>query len=200
MKKWILFGVIVMTLAGCASIKQAHSDVQTGLTAPSQSPTEILPQAVGQNVQNVVAAAPLPFANTAAPLIGGLATILAAWFRGRQIRKNQPLSANPITGTLGDTTAVEGIVQNLATVSQGITEVFSEGSTAQHVWQGAITSLLGLGGVALAVPSVQSTIIVHPEIAAYVAGLSGLFNGFQQSLTKVLPVASASTLTIKPSA
>lgn len=189
MKKLILIGIACLMIAGCASLKTAKSDVQEGLTAPAQSATEVLPQAVGQNVQNIVASVPVPFAGTAAPLIGGIATILAAWFRGRQIRKNQPVSANPITGALGDQTAVEGIVQNLSTVSQGITEFFQPGSTAQHVWQGAITTLAGVAGTALAIPAVKSLVLANPSIAIYIAAFGGLVNGVQQALTTVLPVA-----------
>lgn len=196
MKKMIIVGCALLAFAGCASIKQAKDDIKTGYTAPV-AVGEVTPLEAAQPIAQAATGAlttAIPItAPFSMPIQGAIASAVGlffAWQRGRAIRKNQPISANPVTGFLGNQMGLESVLQSLATVTSGITEVFREGSSAQHVWQGVLTGLLGLGGTMLAIPAVHAAVIANPTIALLVGGLSGLANGIQQSLTKILPVQS----------
>lgn len=204
MKKEILFTFIigVLLIAGCATVKQAKSDIQTGLTTPLAQ-GEISPQEQGKQVGQAVTGAittalpvTAPFAFPIQYAVAGLAGLYAAWTRGRQIRKNQTPSVNPVTGYLGNQVGLEGLIQNVSTITSGVTEFFHEGSSAQHAWQGILTGLAGVAGTALAVPQVGAVVTAHPEIFAWISGITGVANAIQQALTQVKPV---NTTPITPS-
>lgn len=198
MRKIIAIGCVVLLFAGCASLKQAKNDAQVGYTAPL-APGEVTPleqatpiaaTATGALVTALPIAAPfsIPIQGAIASAIG----LFLAWQRGRSIRKNQPISTNPITGFLGNSTGLESAIQSVATVASGITEFFKEGSSAQHAWQGIITGAVGVLGTALAVPQVGAIVSAHPEIYAWVGGIAGAANAIQQALTQIKPVATTS--------
>lgn len=197
--KWVLICVALFVVAGCASLKTAKSDIQTGYTTPLAQ-GEVSPQVQAQQVGQTVSAAvttalpvTAPFAMPINAVVAGIAGIFFAWQRGRSIRKNQPVSANPVTGFLGNQTGLEGLIQGVATVSTGVTEFFQTGSSAQHAWQGILTGLAGVAGTALAVPQVGAIVASHPEIYAWVGGIAGFVNAIQQALTQVKPVATVAT-------
>lgn len=197
MKKMIVLSVIVLAFVGCASLKQAKTDVQTGYTTPLNQ-GEVSPQEEAQHIGQTVAGAVSTALPAAAPFaipiqygIAGLAGLFLAWQRGRQIRKSQVPSVNPITGYLGNQAGLEGLVQGIATISSGVTEFFHEGSSAQHAWQGILTGLAAVAGTALTVPQVGAIVSSHPEIYAWVGGISGVVNALQQALTQVKPIAGA---------
>lgn len=194
MKRIMIVGCFVLAFVGCASFKQAKNDVQTGYTAPVaigevtplQEAQPIAATATGALVTALPIAAPFSI-----PIQGAIASAVGlffAWQRGRSIRKNQPVSANPITGFLGSQTGIESAVQGIATVASGVTEFFKEGSSAQHAWQGILTGLVGVAGAALAVPQVGTIVAAHPEIYAWVGGIAGVANSLQQALTQIKPV------------
>lgn len=201
MKRLLLLSLIpVFILAGCASLKQAKNDVAVGYTVPLAN-GEVSPADQARPIADVTTgvittALPIagPFQNPIHNAIAWAAGTFFAWQRGRNIRKNQAPSANPITGFLGNQAGLESIVQNIATVASGVTELFKEGSSAQHAWQGALTGLLGLGGTMLAIPAVHAAVIADPKIALVVAGISGLVNGIQQALTQVKPIATSTVV------
>lgn len=186
MKKIIAVSCIALLFFGCASLKQAKTDVQTGYTAPL-AVGEISPIDQAQPIAQVVTAA-VPFSMPFQGAIAGAIGLFFAWQRGRSIRKNQVPSTNPITGFLGNQTGLESVLQSVATVMSGVTEFFKEGSSAQHAWQGILTGLVGVAGAALAVPQVGAVVSSHPEIYAWVAGIAGAANALQQALTQVKPV------------
>lgn len=195
MRNIIVIGMIALSLVSCASIKTAKDDIQTGYTTPLAD-GEVSPQEQARPIASAATGAittvvpvTMPFATPINEAIAGALGLFFAWQRGRSIRKQQPVSSNPITGYIGNKTGLESIIQNISTVASGITEVFKEGSTAQHAWQGVLTGLTGLAGTAFLIPGVRQTLIFHPEFAAYVGIASGFFNGLQQALTQVKPVS-----------
>ena len=191
--------VSALLFVGCATVKQAKDDAQLGYMTPL-SAGEVSPQQEGAQIGNAVAGAITMAVPVAAPLavpieagVAAIAGLFLAWQRGRGIRKQQEPSTKPITGFLGNKAGLEAVVQNVASVSQGVTELFKEGSTAQHAWQGLLTGLVGLAGTAIMIPGVRQTLEFHPEFAAYVGGAAALFNGLQQALTQVKPVSQPPT-------
>lgn len=189
-------GLLALTLVGCATIKQAKDDVATGYTTPLQA-GEVAPQEQARPIAGSVTGAITTLFPVAAPIatplnegLAGLLGLFFAWQRGRSIRKQQPISPNPITGFLGNKVGLEAVVQNVSTTIAGVTEVFTPGSSAQHAWQGVLTGLAGLVGTALAVPEVGRLLASNPSIALWVPALTGLANGIQQSLTQIKPVAT----------
>lgn len=199
MRKIIVIGCIALLFAGCASIKQAKNDAQVGYTAPLAQgevaplveATPIAATATGALVAAIPIAAPFSI-----PIQGAIASAVGlffAWQRGRNIRKNQTPSTNPITGFLGNQTGLEAAIQSIATVASGVTEFFKEGSSAQHAWQGILTGLAGVAGAALAVPQVGAIVASHPEIYAWVGGIAGAANALQQALTQVKPIQTIPT-------
>lgn len=200
MKRIVVVGLIALTFVGCASLKQAKDDVTTGYTAPlaegEQSPLEKAQPIADATTSVVTTTVPItaPFAMPINKLIAGAAALFFAWQRGRQIRKDQPVSTHPVTGFAGNQVGIESVVQAISTVSQGVTELFHEGSSAQHAWQGILTGVAGVFGTTLAVPQIAAVVASHPQIYLWIGGIAGAVNFLQQALTKIKPVHPAPTV------
>jgi len=198
MKKLVIFSIIALFMVGCASLKQAKSDAQIGYTAPlSQGEIAPLDQAkpiAATATGALVSALPIaaPFSMPIQGAIASAVGLFFAWQRGRSIRKGQPVSSNPVTGFLGNTVGIEGLIQNLANIVTGAFHTGPNETPLGHAWQVFLSAALGIGTSALAFPQVQQFVMANPGITAGVAGLASVFAGLQKSLGTVLPVNPAS--------
>lgn len=190
MKRLMIIVVALLFLTGCAMLKQAKDDYQSGKDTPLVN-GEISPKDQAENIGKIISV--IPGGAPVAPYAVTALTGLFAFLRGRRIRKGMPVSTNPATGFLGNAAGMESIVQTLSNVMTGIFEVGGDNSPLKRAWKVSLSSLLGLGAVAVTVPSIQSLILAHPEFALGVSGLSGLFGGLEKALSNVKPVVKAPT-------
>lgn len=190
MKRMFILGIALIALIGCASIKQAKDDYQLGKETPLAE-GEISPKDQAQNIGQIISV--IPGGGAVAPTAVTVLTGLFAFLRGRRIRKGIPASTNPATGFLGNAAGMEAIVQNLSNVIAGAFEVGADNSPLKRAWKVGLSSLLGLGTLAVTVPSVQTMVLAHPDIAIGITGLSGLFGGLEKALSNVKPLVAAPT-------
>jgi hypothetical protein len=190
MKRVFILTLALVALVGCASIKQAKDDYQLGKETPLAA-GEISPKDQAQNIGQIISV--IPGGAVAAPYAVTVLTGLFAFLRGRRIRKGIPASTNPATGFLGSATGLENVVQTISTVIAGAFEVGSDNSPLKRAWKVSLASLLGLGTLAVTMPSAQAMILAHPDLALGISGLSGLFGGLEKALSNVKPVVAATT-------
>lgn len=188
MRNILILGCVLVTLIGCASIKQAKDDYQLGKETPLAD-GEISAKEQAQNVGKILSI--IPGGDVAAPYAVTALTGLFAYLRGRRIRKGIPASTNPATGFLGNAAGMEAVVQSLSNVLAGAFEVGSDNSALKRAWKVGLSSLLGMGTLAVTVPSAQAYLLAHPDIALGVGGMSALFGGLEKLLSNVKPVTSA---------
>ena len=180
--------LLVGTLAvgGCAFIKGAVDDYKLGKSTPVVE-GEITPEAQVSNITEFVSA--LPYVGPYAGSLGGVLLGFFTWRRGRRLRKGLPVNTNPSTGFLGSLTGVEGLVQTMSSLITGAFEAGPDGSVAKRAWKMGLASALGLGTLALTIPSAREFVLGNPAISAGIVGLSSLFGGLEKALSKVQPVA-----------
>ena len=189
MKKFLVLGILLFSLAGCAFFKQAGEDYHRGKVTPLAE-GEISPQQKAAAL--ATSASAIPYVNVAAPLVLLGGGFIFTWLRGRKLRKeNLPMNEKPITGNFGKATGVEAVVQHLANVAAGLFEVGPSGSAIKRGWQ--VTLLAGLAAAIF--PVVNDTIIQHvianppswmPAIGVSV--LSGISAAVVRWLAKVEPL------------
>lgn len=185
MKKVLCLIGITILVAGCATIKQAKSDAEVGLTAPLEA-GEVSPQEQASQVKDVLSAIPVigPYAGFLGPLLVGV----FGWQRGRRIRKGKPSSDNPITGFLGQKAGIEAVIQQLVNVVQGLYEVGPDGSGIKRAWKTGLNTLLAVGAGSMLVPDVARFVASNPNIIVGLSTLSALFAGLEKEASKVLTV------------
>lgn len=180
MKREFLILFLVMLLCGCAAIKQGYQDYQTGSNT-ELSEGEKSPEQEAQGWAALFG----PYAGTALTVL----TPFFAWKRGRRIRKGLPVNENPATGFLGSKVGLEAIVQQVSNVTAGIFEFGGEQSGFKRAWKVAMSTILGLVGIAIAFPEAKDFFLSNPDIAFYISGLAALFGGIEKELSKVQPVS-----------
>lgn len=187
MRKILILGFAVIALTGCAFLQQAKDDYRLGKDTPIAE-GEASPNDQAQNIGQILAV--LPGGGAVAPTAVTILTGLFAYLRGRRIRKGIPASSNPATGFLGNAAGIEALVQSLSNVIAGAFEVGSDSSPIKRAWKVGLSSLLGLGTLAVTVPSFQTFILAHPDVAVGASGLAALFGGLEKALSTVKPVSS----------
>lgn len=190
MKRVVLLMGLAVLLVGCASIKQAASDYQTGKNTPLAN-SEIAPAQQAAPIAATVASLPVPFAAAAAPIVLFLATGFFTWQRGVQIRKNNgqvqiapAINVNMFTA----------IIQDVANIAAGAFSTPQNGSTAssvlQRVWKVALATIASAGTLAAASPAFMTFLTGHPVLdSVFVAVTSGIA-GLEKGLSNVPVVAS----------
>ena len=179
----VLVGCLL--LVGCATVEQARSDASLGLTTPVAE-GEVSPQQQASEVSGILQAIPVvgPYAGLLGPLLVGF----FGWQRGRRLRKNLPVSANPITGFLGNKVGLEAVVQQVTNLVEGLYEVGPENSGLKRAWKTGLNTLLAVGTGALLVPDVQNFVLNNPNIVVGLTSLAALFGGLEKEASKVLPL------------
>lgn len=184
----LLIGLAVL-LVGCASIKQAASDYQTGKNTALVS-GEVSPADQAAPIASTVASLPVPFAAAAAPIVLFLATGFFTWQRGVQIRKNNGVP----TVTPANTSFWTVLVQDVANIAAGAFTTAQNSSTTssviQRVWKVALATVASAGTLAAASPSFMTFLTGHPVLdSIFVAVTSGIA-GLEKGLSNVPVVAS----------
>jgi len=174
--------VTVMFLGGCSLLK----DYQTGRDTPLEA-GELSPAAAAQPIAGTVGTFYPP---ATAPILA-LLTAFGTWRRGRRIRKELPVSANPITGTWGNQLGLESVVQNVSSMVTGLFEVGPAGSGLRRGWKVVLAT--GIASLALPlafqVPWVANLVATHSGALVGILGvLTALVAGAEKELSKVLPV------------
>lgn len=180
----------LVLFSGCAAIKQAYEDKKLSDSTPLAA-GEKDPYDRGFQTAQPLSSLPWGAGMAAVPVVG---TILGWWFasrRGKRIRlAKQPESVNPITGHLGNSIGLEGIVQNAADAFTGVFDVGKDGSAAKRGWKMAV-----IGGLAtVAIPAIDgliSHITQNPPAGLnplIVAGIAALLGSAEKWLSNVLPV------------
>lgn len=183
MRKLIIVTLLACTVLGCAAIQQARQDAEVGYTAPLAA-NEISPQQKAQTWGSIIAG--IPYAGVAAPFAVPVLGWIFAWRRGAKIRKQQPASANPITGQLGNALGAETIIQHIADVRAGVIDVGAPESSTRRTWKGIVIGALGIAASSgLQHIAGQAPSDVQPAIWALV---SAVILGAEKWLQKVLPV------------
>lgn len=137
MKKIMFVLAFVFVLGGCAFFRQAGEDYRLNRETPIQ-PGEISPQQQSATLVNTLSG--IPYVNLAMPVVAILGPVIFGWLRGRRLRKNtMPSNSKPITGTLGENTGIETLVQGIANITAGLFDVGSDGSGFRRFWK--ITAL-----------------------------------------------------------
>lgn len=185
-KSWIAIACAILLLAGCASVKQAHSDLKTGYTSPLEAGEQSPLEQAQPIAATITAVAPFltPFNGLIATGLSGI----FAWKRGNRIRAGKPVSTNPITGYFGNKIGAESLVQNMSNIVTGVFELGANGSPLKRAWKSGLTALLALAGVSMAFPQAQAFLMGNPAIIAAIGGLSALFGGLEKTISGVLPV------------
>lgn len=188
MRKTLILICAVALFSGCAMLKQAKDDYQVGKDTPIAE-GETSPKDQAESIGKIISV--IPGGSPIAPYAVTALTGLFAFLRGRRIRKGMPVSTNPATGFLGSASGMEVIVQALSNVMTGVFEVGADNSPIKRAWKVSLASLLGLGTVAVTIPSVQTFLLNHPQVVIGVSGISGLLGGLEKALSSVKPVVSA---------
>ncbi len=195
-RKWTiaLLAVLLGATAGCAFLNQAKQDTQAGLSTPAQTGETMLPADYAKIVSDAVGTVLPPAAGPAALVV----TYVAAWIRGRKLRKGLPVSTNPSTGFLGLGIGLETVVQHLADVAHGVFEFFKPGSPAQTGYQAAAIGAIvaAAAPVVLAIPAVHNATSHNgPLLVALLGGTAAVIAAVQEQLSKVLPVTPVTPAT-----
>lgn len=194
----LLIGLAVF-MVGCASIKQAASDYQTGKNIPIAN-DELLPSQQAAPIAATVASLPFPFAAAASPIVLFLVTGFFTWQRGVKIRKNN--GTVPAVSAI-NTTMWTAIIQDAANIAAGaFTTSGSSPSTAssvwQRVWKVALATVASAGAIAAANPSFMTYLTGHPILdSVFVAVTSGIA-GIEKGLSSVPTIASTPNTTTVP--
>lgn len=190
MKNILMILAAVLVLGGCAAAQTVKSDYETGKTTPLAH-GEQSPQDQAKIVESAVAV--IPGVGGFAPAVGFIVGIFLTYVRGRKIRLAQATSTVPATGFIGNAAGIEQIVQKLSSVVAGLFEVGPDGSPIKRGWKSALTTAVGLVGVALMFPSVQSYLIQNPQVPAVITAISGVFGAVEKQLSVIKPVVSESS-------
>lgn len=188
MRKVLMVGILLFTLAGCAAIKQGISDYKVGKNTDLVN-GEVSPSDQAHAISGAVSGIPVVggFAPTLAVALTGLFTYL----RGRRIRKANGVVTVPATGFLGNNIGIEAIVQTVSNMVAGAFEVGPDNSPLKRAWKVLLSTLAGGGTLALTVPAVQAFVVAHPAISLGISGASAVLAGLEKQLSIILPVAPA---------
>ena len=176
MKQWIWISAIVVMVGGCAVLKQAKSDYSVGESTPvavgETSPSDVATSIV----QPVVPFIPVPLQPLA-----GIATLAVTafltWKRGRTIRLGKTPTLAP------ETNWIAGTLTAVGDVFKGIYEVGPDGSALKRTWKTAISTVIGLVGVAVTVPAAKAFILGHPDIVGLLTVVSSTLAGIEKELS-----------------
>ena len=188
MKNVMVLVLALSLLSGCAWVKQAVSDYKTGKEAPVEEGEKSPAEQAGE-ISNIVSN--LPFVGPYAPMLSTALIGFFTWRRGKRIRSGMPVNTKPATGFLGNKVGAELLVQTLSDVFKGFFEIGKDNSPLKRGWKVFLSSALGIGTLAVSVPSVADVVVAHPEIAAGIAGISGLFAGLEKALSAIQPVGNS---------
>lgn len=191
----ILIGVVLL-FVGCATIKQAASDYQTGKNTPLTN-TEIAPSQEAAPIAATVASLPVPFAAAAAPIVLFLATGFFTWQRGMQIRKNNGVVPSSSTSV----NMFTAIIQDVANIAAGaFTTTTGTASTASTVWQriwkvalATVASAVTLGAGS---PSFMAFLTGHPVLDSIFVAVSSGIAGLEKGLSSVPVIATTAAVAV----
>lgn len=192
MRNVLAIGFVLMFLVGCAAIKQAREDVTLGMSAPL-SEGETHPKDAGKQFGQLFANAPYGSGVVLVPLLGSLFGYYKAWKRGKNIRLGRPASTKPITGALGDSLKIEGVVQHLADIRAGVLDVGAPGGEGRRSWKMIVLFALASGLYSVIDPITQ-IVVANPPAWMNTAMLGVVLAGFaavEKWLGKVLVVKNA---------
>lgn len=131
--KGIAIGIAasLLLVAGCAALKQAKADVDTGKQVLAEQGTSGTAEAT-KLLEPFLPFVPDPIKPFAVPLAGILG-VAVAWNVGRKSRKGQPATA-PFLGFGGKLVGAEFVLQQVVTVLVGVFRIFeiiaNKGKTA----------------------------------------------------------------------
>lgn len=192
----ILISGLLFT-AGCAA---AYDDKKLSDSTPLAQ-GERSPYERGISVAQPLAGLPYGAGIVAVPIVGTAIGWLLSWRRGRRIRLAQAPSVHPITGTIGKTTGIEGLIQHLADLRAGLFEVGPEGSGLKRSWKMALIGTLATSIAPSLIPlvhGVATQITANPPEwlngVPLVLAISGL-GYLEKQLSKVLPLVNSSNET-----
>lgn len=195
MKRVILLASILFVLVGCASIKQAISDYQTGKNTPLTN-GELSPAQQAAQYSNTIADLPIPFAAAAAPIVLFLGTGIFTWLRGQSIRKNNGVV--PVVPA-ANSNIILNITQAIANIAAGaFTTTTGTPSTAstvwQRIWKVALATVASAGTIAAASPSFMTFLTGHPALDSVFVAITSGIAGLEKGLSTVPVVASTPTV------
>jgi hypothetical protein len=179
--------VCVFLFVGCAQLREATEDFKVGKSAELVN-GEVSPKDSAKQISNAVGVLPIPYADKAAAVLGGLLTFFFTWQRGRRIRAGQPPSTNPATGFLGNAMGLEGLVQNLSSAVVGAFEVGKDQSSLKRAWKVGLSIALSVAGFAVAVPDVQAFVLARPDVTAGIVALASFFGALEKKVSAIKPV------------
>jgi hypothetical protein len=138
-------------------------------------------------------AAPLkdvPYGNVFYPVALYGLTGLYAFLNGRRIRKQLPVSANPFTGHLGRSApVVEGLVQNLSTVAQGLLNPpFKSGPGLERLWKVGAGFLFIGANLYLGSEHFQTVLAEHPSLVTTLGVTLAALLSAERKSQEILPV------------
>lgn len=179
-------------LFGCAALKQAGNDYETGANTPL-AVNEVAPSTTAAAIGGTVSSLPIPLAVPIGSAVTFIAGIFLTWQRGISIRKNNGLV--PATAAT-NSNVVNGLVQDAANVAAGMFTVASTtaptttGSVFQRVWKTALATILGGATLASTEPAFASFLGAHPVVSGLLVGVPSVISGIEKALSSVQPVAT----------
>ena len=184
-KGWLVFSVVFLCV-GCAFIKGAIQDYQSGKTTPIAE-GEKSPKDLASDIVDLVKAVPVVgnYSGVLLPILVGFFT----WRRGRKIRFGRG-DELPVTGLLGNKIGIgkfniENIVRLITDTVHGAFEIGADGSAVKRTWKVWLSIILASISGALFIPGVREFLTANVKSVAIISFLAGLFGGIEKKLQSI---------------
>lgn len=181
--KWLILLMVLFFCTGCAFIKSAIKDYQTGKATPVAE-GEKSPQEEAQVIVDLIKNVPIAgnYAGVLLPVLIGFLT----WKRGKRIRTAQ-VGNVPITGALGTKVGLgnfnlENTIRIVTDTIHGAFEVGKDGSAVKRSWKIWLSIILASVSGALFIPGVKEFLISNAKSVGIISFLAGLFGGIEKKI------------------
>lgn len=194
---FVLFGLLIAGVVGCAAVKQLVSDATRGRAEATDQERQAIDRDVQQKTDMVRG---IPVVGTYAAVI--LPTILGFFGiakLGRSRRLGESTAEKPYTGHLGESIKIgplslEKTVQVATDINRGVMEaVGQKGSPVQRGWKVFVAVIGTLLAALMAEPRFMSWITAHPALAIVLSLVAPIIAGLSKKLDEVKLTAETKT-------